>query len=1726
MSFMREQIRRKKEVPKRRISHVFPLAIAILLSVHVDAQVCTRGNVSNTPLMACPSTFTLILDESASIGNNETNVENAARAFIQSLNGLGASIRIIEFASNAREAVVGGSTGFQTVDSTYLSTLNSYLDGINATPDGTAASTYRPAFTNSCEQFTNWEDAMLLATSFAADYTLFFTDGNPTAFLGTSQVGSATPSCLPPNNPMPSIICSGPQEAICIDTSLCRAVEAAISLMGVSFLQVVGISGFADVNNLNAISSDVQTGDFADLVTTFEMLSAELCASELGITKTANLSSICPGDQVTFTITVEDDPTDDNTNDAGDVVIVDTVPADWTIDETVPANGVDGVSISGNVVTRDVGTLVDDGMVTLTITATAPNMVGVYTNIAYVTSSNADSVAATATVTTEDTEAPDPDCQAIVADVVADGSCAGVVPNVVGLVSALDNCSDPGDISITQSPMAGTAIGGGLGTKMITLTFTDEAGNDTTCNVSYDFIDATPPTFTCPNDVDVMADANCMGIVPDLLENINAMDNCGPINADQMPAAGTMFSVDTIVVITVTDGAGNPAGLEPCEVTVTAIDMTAPTIMCGFMMPALVIDMNCQAMLPNYTDSATVSDNCDDASAVTLVQTPAAGTPISATTMVKIVATDMAGNQDSCEFSIDIVDNIDPVVTCPADQEEDADANCMYMLPDYTSMASATDNCPGDLPLQQIPAAGMTVGLGMTMIEIVATDASGNTDTCAFMLTVEDNTPPTLTCPSDTVVSVDPAECQAIVDFAATAMDNCTVSPAIMYSQSPGTAFPVGTTTVTVNAMDAAGNPAIACSFDVTVVDNEAPTAVCMPTINGFPLGPDGTAPIMVSDIDGGSTDNCGIEMSFVRPDVIDCSMLNGATSLDIELVVVDSSGNRDSCMTTVNLDVDAVTDTLICPADVYLASCLSQSEINSQFQAWIGSFILQDPCGDQSLDLSGVAPPDACGDTVVINLDSIPDGCTAFFGVEASPNFSLNIPSDVVVPFCASQDEADALFNTFIAGFSAMGGCTGFTDSDLSGMSAPLVCDGASTMTVVYSADDGCTVLTDSATFTVSGFSVGVINGPASTTIDAECENQAFIDAQFNAWFQQFSFSGGCSPQIPSLADVTSPRACGGTRFIQFEVVDVCSTYVVEASFTVTNDDEAPVVTVPADTSILFGEDIPPFEFTTADNCGVVRREVTIDTIFGECPCEFEIVRSVSAGDGCANETVKTQRITVFDNVAPVITAINPTFAAVGNGGTLETRDCTAPAVSTSDFSSTDNCGLANIFVDDRLIALNTADIFGYVQRWVCTYEAIDPCGNRSEFKFFVEIYDETSPVLDSLPSDLIIPCDDTIPPVANVIASDDCDIQGALEFSEDTLGATSGSFSVIRRWRVVDNADNLTTHTQVINVCDGNADSTGGEMGSLVWMDDNSNGLQDGDEKGVNDVMIYLYKDMDPSQMEFSTPVAITETKSLNLEKGYYNFDYVPEGTYMLYFEIPENLSFTYKNFQDTFPDIDSDVDPEFGLIRNIEVVGGQRNWSLDAGLVESPIQTVSFTSFNANSAACLNYVSWSVRNEELNEYFEIQRSNDGQDFQTIASLNSGNDFGALYTFTDATSDNAVYYRIMQVSLDGTTTMTDVKRVDPVCAEDGELEIEVYPNPTFDYVKIDLLATAAFKDVSIEVYNMLGQSVKQLDLDNVARGPHSVELDLQELQDATYWIVFRNNDTVIRNIPVVKTH
>jgi nitrite reductase/ring-hydroxylating ferredoxin subunit len=232
---------------------------------------------------------------------------------------------------------------------------------------------------------------------------------------------------------------------------------------------------------------------------------------------------------------------------------------------------------------------------------------------------------------------------------------------------------------------------------------------------------------------------------------------------------------------------------------------------------------------------------------------------------VTVTATGSGGSAQ-CNFTVTVIDNEIPVVTCPtpnASYTTDA-GECNATL---SFAATATDNCGVSSYAYSVGGNPISFPydftVGTTTVTAVATDAGNNTSQpCSFDVVVKDNEAPVVTCPTPNAsYNTDAGECNATLSFAATATDNCGVSSYVYSVGGNPISFPydfaVGTTKVTVVATDIHGNASQPCSFDVVVKDNEAPVVTC-PTPNASYNTDAGECNATLS-FAATATDNCGV---------------------------------------------------------------------------------------------------------------------------------------------------------------------------------------------------------------------------------------------------------------------------------------------------------------------------------------------------------------------------------------------------------------------------------------------------------------------------------------------------------------------------------------------------------------------------------------------------------------------------------------------------------------------------------------------------------------------------------------------------------------------------------------------------------------------------------------------------------------------------------------------------
>jgi hypothetical protein len=154
---------------------------------------------------------------------------------------------------------------------------------------------------------------------------------------------------------------------------------------------------------------------------------------------------------------------------------------------------------------------------------------------------------------------------------------------------------------------------------------------------------------------------------------------------------------------------------------------------------------------------------------------------------------------------VTVVDAEAPVITgCPGNMTQGTDAGLCSAVVTWT-LPLASDNC-GIASFVCSHGPGMTFPKGVTVVNCLATDTSGNTAACSFTITVVDDDAPVISGLSDLdiVLPAGARSASGVNLGTPTVTDNCDPAPAVG-NNAPGS-FSMGRTLVTWTATDADGN--------------------------------------------------------------------------------------------------------------------------------------------------------------------------------------------------------------------------------------------------------------------------------------------------------------------------------------------------------------------------------------------------------------------------------------------------------------------------------------------------------------------------------------------------------------------------------------------------------------------------------------------------------------------------------------------------------------------------------------------------------------------------------------------------------------------------------------------------------------------------------------------------------------------------------------------------------
>ncbi|TXC81599.1 LamG-like jellyroll fold domain-containing protein, partial [Luteibaculum oceani] len=598
--------------------------------------------------------------------------------------------------------------------------------------------------------------------------------------------------------------------------------------------------------------------------------------------------------------------------------------------------------------------------------------VGANTVTLTVTDNNGNQSSCQATVTVVDSVAPVALCKDITIQLDANGAASIVAADVDG--GSIDACGIQG-LAIDKSQFGCSDVGA----NTVTLTVTDNNGNQSSCQATVTVVDSVPPVAVC-KDITIQLDANgAASIVASDIDG-GSNDACGiqGLAIDKSQFGCSDVGANT-VTLTVTDNNGNQSS---CQATVTVVDSVPPVAICQDI--TIQLDhLGLASIQPIDIDGGS-NDACG-IHGLAIDKSQFGCSDVGANT-VTLTVTDNNGNQSSCQATVTVVDSVAPVALCK-DITIQLDANGAASIVAADIDGGSNDACG----IQGLAIDKSQFGcgdVGPNTVTLTVTDNNGNQSSCQATVTVVDSVAPVALC-KDITIQLDANGAASIVaaDIDGGSNDACGIQGLAIDKFQFGCSD-VGSNTVTLTVTDNNGNQS-SCQATVTVVDSVAPVAVCKDIT--IQLDANGAASIVAADVDGGSNDACGIQGLAIDKSQFGCSDVGANT---VTLTVTDNNGNQSSCQATVTV-VDSVAPVAVCKditiqLDANGAASIVAADIDG------GS---NDACGIQGLaiDKSQFGCSDVGANTVTLTV-------TDNNGNQASCQATVTVV-DSVPPVALCQD-------------------------------------------------------------------------------------------------------------------------------------------------------------------------------------------------------------------------------------------------------------------------------------------------------------------------------------------------------------------------------------------------------------------------------------------------------------------------------------------------------------------------------------------------------------------------------------------------------------------------------------------------------------------------------------------------------------------------------------------------
>jgi len=170
----------------------------------------------------------------------------------------------------------------------------------------------------------------------------------------------------------------------------------------------------------------------------------------------------------------------------------------------------------------------------------------------------------------------------------------------------------------------------------------------------------------------------------------------------------------------------------------------------------------------------------------------------------------------------------------------------------------------------------------------------------------------------------------------------------------------------------------------------------------------------------------------------------------------------------------------------------------------------------------------------------------------------------------------------------------------------------------------------------------------------------------------------------------------------------------------------------------------------------------------------------------------------------------------------------------------------------------------------------------------------------------------------------------------------------------------------------------------------------------------------------------------------------------------------------------------------------------------------------------------VEWKTATEKNNDFFTVERSEDGFFFEPITMIEGAGNSNTLllYNFADENPiEGKSYYRLKQTDYDGTSSYSKIVNISFSKNVGNQVnEINLYPNPATDNVNIFAENLKSYSEVEIIISNDKGSKIRSFWSITDANGALNYQIEVSDLKTGLYFVTILSDNMVQNKQLVIK--